>query len=1117
MAEEIKKIVTIDTKGAESVKDLIDKVEKLRNILKTLDETSDEYKSTLGELKAAQDTLTSSLGQNKAKAEATEGSYNALAQKMKELKKEWKATSDEAERNALGKEIKGINDQLKVLDQSIGNNQRNVGNYAGSFQALKQEIKEARDIMAGAAQGSDEYAEAAKRAAEATNQLKDMQQEIAMGSSGLDNKFAVMSKTLSSISGGFSAVQGAMALFGTESENLQKTFVKLQAAMSMTQGFKALAELPKALNAGKIAFGNAAKGVKTFITSLNGVKGAIAATGIGLLLVLLGELVANWDKVTEAVSNFVGGMDGLTEKLAGVGNVIKNLVTGPLKALHLALKGQWKEAGEAIKQSFSIAANYTEGAARQATKNTQKHLREQAEANAKELDYKIRMLEAEKGADFKYTEEGKKMYNEYFQYMLAQYDKNSDEYKEMLIKMKSFDREFTEHQKAEEEKRNQAAKQAAERAKQIAEQQRQEYLAAAESAYSAIANARGKERREIEKTVEEFRPLIESAFGKPPFKKYGDELLKNAKATLKEYKDLISEALNKAGLSYQGLLKTIETGNKAALIAYNDVLFEAEEIDDETFNRIAYAFQRLIDKENVALNEFTIAVYEDNKVVLDKFEKFARESVKKGLLNEGDWRAFRTAVNNIIKQTQIEVSASLATIAKDLKMSLEDVESAMVVFEADFIKAANDFEDGTNKAFEKRRDEEWKYSKEGQEVYEEYFHSLSEKYQNDFENWVKVQNEKAEYNFDLLKYQEDQQRKFLRRELANNLAQIDQYQEQLQRKADFDFWALAFGVTKEDAEKGFKEYEAMVKELDELTGTGHMIIPADATLGDMQRESFDPKKIEDWKSFWEQVKLLGKDAVWFIKDETIAAYDAEIAANNEYLANFIQGINIQIEELQKEMELETTTADEKIELAARIAEFEQAKSDETYQVYAKNKDKELAKAKKIEGVKKTLASNTASIFGSLSDYMSTLSDRNAETNEESARKQFEASKALGITETIISTLATVQGIIKSFSGMGPWGIAAGAVAGAAALASGMARVAQIRNQTFDSPGGDTSSSVGITSAVAVPQLESTPYQYTSNVTNAQDEDELNKPIIVQVSDVEDAMKVRESRQVETSF
>ena len=94
---------------------------------------------------------------------------------------------------------------------------------------------------------------------------------------------------------------------------------------------------------------------------------------------------------------------------------------------------------------------------------------------------------------------------------------------------------------------------------------------------------------------------------------------------------------------------------------------------------------------------------------------------------------------------------------------------------------------------------------------------------------------------------------------------------------------------------------------------------------------------------------------------------------------------------------------------------------------------------------------------------------------------------------------------------------AGIAAGAAALASGIARTAQIANQKLGNTSGGGSSDIGITSAVAVPQLEQTPYQYTSTVTNAEDEAKLNQPIIVQVSDIEDAMKVKEGRTVETSF
>jgi hypothetical protein len=44
-----------------------------------------------------------------------------------------------------------------------------------------------------------------------------------------------------------------------------------------------------------------------------------------------------------------------------------------------------------------------------------------------------------------------------------------------------------------------------------------------------------------------------------------------------------------------------------------------------------------------------------------------------------------------------------------------------------------------------------------------------------------------------------------------------------------------------------------------------------------------------------------------------------------------------------------------------------------------------------------------------------------------------------------------------------------------------------------------------------------PYGYTRNLTTAEEEDKLNQPVIVQVSDSDDALKVRESRVAETSF
>ena len=151
MAEEIKKIITVDTsqavdaldklKGATdqvdqeftSMKDAKDKMDSLKAEMLSLDDASEEYASTLKELQTLQDKYNKVISDAKGVTDAAAGSYNALSKQMSDLKKAWKATADEAERNEIGQQILEINDKLKEFDASIGNYQRNVGNYASAF------------------------------------------------------------------------------------------------------------------------------------------------------------------------------------------------------------------------------------------------------------------------------------------------------------------------------------------------------------------------------------------------------------------------------------------------------------------------------------------------------------------------------------------------------------------------------------------------------------------------------------------------------------------------------------------------------------------------------------------------------------------------------------------------------------------------------------------------------------------------------------------------------------------------------------------------------------------------------------------------------------------------
>lgn len=334
MAEEIKTILSIDVGNTpKNIKELKQQIKDLQDALVRTDDTTDEYKTTLNTLVASQQKLQSILRANKSEISGVEGSYNALNATMKSLQQQWKATGDEAERNRIGKTILDINNQLKELDSSIGNNQRKVGSYTegvvDAFAQLKSEIKQYRSQLLTLEEGTEEYNNTLSKLGNAQFQLRDMTEKAKYSVNDLGEKFNTLNKVGQGVVGGFNAIQGVFALCGAESENLQKTMVKLQAGMSIVQGLQGMEGMIDSVNGLKIQFGGAINGVKKFIASLTGVKGAIAATGIGLLVVALGLLVQHWDSVVEAVEKYINkesAVDNANKRLTDSFNNLTNSI-----------------------------------------------------------------------------------------------------------------------------------------------------------------------------------------------------------------------------------------------------------------------------------------------------------------------------------------------------------------------------------------------------------------------------------------------------------------------------------------------------------------------------------------------------------------------------------------------------------------------------------------------------------------------------------------------------------------------------------------------------------------------------------------------------------------------
>lgn len=177
----------------------------------------------------------------------------------------------------------------KVIDVKIQSEQAE-----GAVKSLKQQFREAQnevnELSAKFGATSQEAVNAAKKASELKDAIGDA--KSLTDAFNPDAKFKSLTSSLSGVAGGFSAVQGAMGLVGAQSEDVEKTLLKVQSAMALSTGLQQLGESADAFKQLKAVA----------INALNGIKTAIGSTGIGLLVVALGAIYTYWDDIKEAVS-----------------------------------------------------------------------------------------------------------------------------------------------------------------------------------------------------------------------------------------------------------------------------------------------------------------------------------------------------------------------------------------------------------------------------------------------------------------------------------------------------------------------------------------------------------------------------------------------------------------------------------------------------------------------------------------------------------------------------------------------------------------------------------------------------------------------------------------------
>jgi hypothetical protein len=196
------------------------------------------------------------------------------------------------------------------------------GNQDQALGSLKSQLREATAEVTKLSEqfgaSSKEAVQAAKRAAELKDQIGDAKSLI--DAFNPDAKFKALTSSLSGVAGGFSALQGAVGLFGKENEDLQKTLLKVQSAMALSQGLQAVGESID-------SFKQLGTVIKTQVVgAFSTLRGAIVATGIGALAVVLGLVIANFDKVKKAVLDMFPGLGKLASFIGNTINAFTDLI-----------------------------------------------------------------------------------------------------------------------------------------------------------------------------------------------------------------------------------------------------------------------------------------------------------------------------------------------------------------------------------------------------------------------------------------------------------------------------------------------------------------------------------------------------------------------------------------------------------------------------------------------------------------------------------------------------------------------------------------------------------------------------------------------------------------------
>lgn len=242
-----------------------------------------------------------------------------------------------------------------------------------SVKELRTELKSLKDTLVSTEQGTEEYNQALARSAEITHILKEQTEEINASAMDFGQIAGNCTKAVGGLVAGFQAAKATMNLFGIENEAVLESLQKMQNLMAITQALPSIDNGIKGFKRLRLAIQGATAG-------MSGLKKALISSGIGALVVVLGVIIANFDKISAWLDEITGQTDflgdlsdkvigglnagwaAIVQSLKAVGNALITYVTTPFKAVWNAIQAytstnggfadKLKAAGKAMKDGF---------------------------------------------------------------------------------------------------------------------------------------------------------------------------------------------------------------------------------------------------------------------------------------------------------------------------------------------------------------------------------------------------------------------------------------------------------------------------------------------------------------------------------------------------------------------------------------------------------------------------------------------------------------------------------------------------------------------------------------------------------------------------------------------